>query len=184
MHFSFSLAWVLLGTAYIAVGCAAFVLGSDTCAELLWLLTVVAACHSLLATCLFRGAPQAAAMGFFVCWMAYVACVMYAPSRTTARRILTLAGFGEAASTTTEMERYQARIRGLDADSRRHDPANRARYDALYFKYEMALGIRPEIAAANAIGSILAGLIGRVLGTAVYRQSHKDQQVTESSPEQ
>jgi hypothetical protein len=172
MRLSFSLTYVLLAIGFIALGCAAFTQESELCAELLWVLTVFAACYALLAVCYLRGMRQAAALGFLVLWLAYLACVIYVPHRTPARRVLTLAGYGEA-SPPDKMEDYRMLINGLNADYRRNEPANKATYDALYLKYEMALGNRPEIRAANAIGSMVAGIIGSVLGTFVYSRSRK-----------
>jgi len=177
MRFSFSLTWVLLAIAYVAIGCGAFAAGGDLCAELLWGLTVIAASYALLATCYFRGVRQAAAMGFVVLWTAYIVCVFHVPNRAPARRVLTIAGYGEP-SPPEEMEHYRLLIRGLNSDDRRHDPDKRARYDALYLKYEMALGDRPEIRAANAFCNMLAGIVGSVLGTFVYSRSRKDHLVT------
>jgi len=168
--FRFSLRWLLAGTAYAAIGAGVFAQRSWVCAELLWAVAVITFCYSLLATLFNRGELQAMAIGFAVLWIIYVAFLLIVPHRVPSRGMLTLAGYAPP-SPPEEIETYRGLIRGLNVDPRRHQPQNRAKYNALYAKYEIALGNAPEVLAANAIGTTLAGVIGCALGAFTFRQS-------------
>jgi hypothetical protein len=154
----FSLKWALLVMTVLAIGANAIGQRSWMSAEVVWMVSAIAFCYAALIVCVHTP-RRCKATGFALFWGAYFIALWIAPGHVPSRRILTFAGYAAPATVSDEKD-YVPRIRGLLADPRRSDPVVQERYDAMIASYELALGFGPEIAASNAIGCLIAGLVG------------------------
>jgi hypothetical protein len=171
IQLNFSLKWLLLGVAYAAIALTAFIQSSWLMVELLWAVAILIFNCTFLALVMSRCGSRSA-LGFTTFFATYVGCMLIAPGHIPSRRVLTLVGYDEAAS-SEEAESYRGLIRGLQADHRRNQPANKARYDALQHSYETALNVTPEVHAANAVGTMLAGLAGSLLAVFMHAKQRR-----------
>jgi hypothetical protein len=157
--------WLLAAMAYVALAGAAFGQRNWLCVELLWSLTVLAFCYSLLAALLLRGARQAPPIGFAVLWCAYLVALFVVPTRVPSRRVLTIIGYDEP---------------GVELLAEEYDRMAPNQFAEVYppeaeVRFEVAEGTAPEVHASNALGAMAAGLIGCLLGALAHRHSRRDQ---------
>ena len=73
----FSLKWVLVAFAYVALAAAAFSQDSWVYADLLWAASLLAVVFTALLAFMGRGNGRVAAAGFVLASLAYVACVAF-----------------------------------------------------------------------------------------------------------
>ena len=91
----FSLKWGLFGMAYVAVAAAALSQDHWAYADLLWLATFLAICWAIVTAIFSNGSRRAAAIGFALFAIGFVACSHVAEQSIPTRRILLAAGLPE-----------------------------------------------------------------------------------------
>lgn len=149
----FSLKWALAAMAYVALAATAYAKESTFGIDVLWTITILAFCYSLIALGVMQGESKARARGFAVLCGAYFACVYFAPHKLPSAHLMRVAGY----SVTNEgrvLER--ATVAGIGSGVR------------------TARGIGPVLPVANAIGTMVAGLVGCGLGALAYRRGRAD----------
>ena len=178
----FSMKWVLLGMAYVAVAAAAFSQGHWVYADLLWCGAFLAVCFAILAIGISTGVRRAAAAGFALFALAFALCVQVAPGSVPTKRIL-------SAAVVQEFPVYypppmpvppvaspvfpQVAEQTIDTflDSQVAPPtmiAPTMAYAAPRLLIEQPFS--SKLRAANAVGAMLFGLIGGWLAAMTFRR--------------
>lgn len=184
----FSMKWVLLGMAYVAVAAAAFSQGHWVYADLLWCATFLATCYALLTAVTSNGAKLAIAAGFAIFALAFTLCAQFADGTTPTRRLLLAAGVEEwssyppSISSAVSGSSYWARVTSsAQTYSYPITPPTLnapAPVGTIALQPALSANIAPPIEmpftsklrAANAVGSMLLGLIGGAWAAAAFRR--------------
>jgi hypothetical protein len=188
----FSMKWVLLGMAYVAVAAAAFSQGHWVYADLLWLSTFLAICYAVLTAATSNGVKRAIAAGFAIFALAFALCAQFADGTTPTRRLLLAAGVEEWTSfppqisspSTSSPWTLQVTSNGQSYGQPYYPdypvPAANASValGAIAAQPTLTAVVAPPIEmpfisklrAANAVGAMLLGLIGGCLAAAAFRR--------------
>ncbi len=189
----FSLKWVLLGMAYVAVAAAAFGQGHWVYADLLWLATFCAICLATLTVIFGKGARRAGAAGFALFALALAACAQFAPDSIPTKRILLTAGQSPYQYYPLSNPYMQP---PLASTARTAAPAVMV-YPSPYAPapvvgaptpVPVAIPIEPvelpfnsKLRAANSLVAMLVGLAGCWLGLAAFRRQQANISVAEAA---
>src|SRR5262245_24174438 len=93
----FSLKWILVGVAYVAVAAAAFSQTTWVYADVLWAASLLAVVYAALIAAFARGRRQAAAVGFVVASACFLLCVWLTNGNgVPTTRLLVAAGVGQS----------------------------------------------------------------------------------------
>jgi hypothetical protein len=87
----FSIKWMLAGTGYVALVAAAFATGQWPYAAALWVATFFAIVYALALVALARGRRRGAAIGFAIGSVALALCLQFAPGSLPTARIVSAA---------------------------------------------------------------------------------------------
>jgi hypothetical protein len=153
----FSLQLLLAAMAYASLVVATFVSGSSVLSGLAWIVAAIACCYAAVTLCYARGKRQAVALGFVLLSAAHFAVVCYFPARTPAS--LFFSGIG-----------YVAVEQGY-LYTRSDPPIVQLFSPAKIGSDRMIINGQAVLSAANATGTILAGLVGCGIGALAYRRS-------------
>jgi hypothetical protein len=135
----FSLRWLLVGVAFIAVAAAAIGTNNRLLADLTWAAVMMAICYAAVVACTSKGMPKAIAVGFLVLAIANLVAMHLTPSKVPSMRLFAALGY-----TVTEDGYVWTAPAGFA-------PSTRATPDAAFH-------------AINAVGVLVAGLVGAVIG--------------------
>ena len=182
----FSLKWGLFGMAYVALAAAAFSQGHWVYADLLWCVTFLAICYALLIAATAPGATRVVAAGFAIFALAFALCAQFAGETTPTRRLLLVAGVDEWTSyppmTASGSSPWSLQVATAGQAYSYPMPASPtspqvavgtiAVQPALPFTISppIEMPFTSKLRAANAVGSMLLGLIGACLATVAYRR--------------
>jgi hypothetical protein len=150
----FSLRWLLAATAYGAVAITAIASKSNVLADIVWGASWLALSFAVVVACLGRQRQQAAALGFLTLAAAHVAGLYLIPDRTPAMRLFSAAGY----IVTSEGEVYEP---------------NPGFPGQVY----SPVGLRAKVSTVNAVGTLVIGLIGCLVGRIAYAYldaAHRD----------
>src|SRR5262245_11032934 len=89
----FSIRWLLLIMAYVALLAATVGTQNRFLVDLVWMLTLLAFCYMVVAALLQRGKRQAMAIGFVVLAATHVVCLYLVPFTTPAVRFYQALGY-------------------------------------------------------------------------------------------
>ena len=187
----FSLKWVLLGMAYVAVAAAAFSQGHWVYADVLWLATFGAVCLAMLIAILGTGARRAGGVGFALFALALAMCMQFAPDSIPTRRIFLAAELRSYASVQASTPPYaQYRVVAPAAPVAPGSPT------PYYAPTTIALAqppvpvafpngmveppINTKLRAANSLGVMVTGIVGCWLGIAAFRRQQANISVAEA----
>ena len=185
----FSMKWVLLGMAYVAVAAAAFSQGHWVYADLLWCGAFLAVCFALLTAATSHGGKRAVAAGFAIFALAFALCAQFADGTAPTRRLLLAAGVEEWTSFPPQISSpytsspwtLQVTTNGQSYGQPYYPvPAASApvAIGAIAAQPTLTAVVTPPIEmpfisklrAANAVGAMLLGLIGGCLASAAFRR--------------
>jgi hypothetical protein len=179
----FSMKWVLLGMAYVAVAAAAFSQGHWIYADLLWGATFLAVCFAILIIGMSTGVRRAAAAGFTLFALAFALCLQVAPGTVPTKRILSAAVAQEfpvyypppmpvpAVAAAPVLPYAGEQTVDTFLDFQIAQPAVIApmtAYGAPRILIEQPFS--SKLRAANTVGAMLFGLIGGWLGAMAFRR--------------
>jgi hypothetical protein len=199
----FSLKWILAGVAYVAVAAAAFSQQTWVYADVLWAIGLLAVLYGALLAFLARGRRQAAAIGFVVGSLAFAACVFAGSSSVPTLRLLTAAGIGPDSvapipmaspyypGTSVSVIRRPVSVETMTPNG----PVNQTTYveerrvaptpaapvaapvpqPAPAYTSPVVVDFSMYIRAGNAVGTMLFGGLGIVLGLAAYKAARRDE---------
>jgi hypothetical protein len=196
MRFRFSLKWLLFVMLYAAIAAAAFSHGHWAYADILWTASFIAFGYALLLVCVERGPRQAGALGFVIFFACYLLCLFFAPDGVPTSRLLVAMGaagdepllnqppFPNAPApaqirlfnSPQVPASYQLQGGGGSLTVSTGTavfssaPANPA---AVGKSYIAGLSFPLKLRSANAVGAMLAGLIG-CLFAAVASRRHRN----------
>lgn len=92
----FSLKWILVAVAYVAVAAAAFSQTTWVYADLLWAASLLAVVYAALIAAFARGRRQMTAAGFVAASVCFAVCLYFANDSVPTRRLLAaLPGLGQ-----------------------------------------------------------------------------------------
>jgi hypothetical protein len=137
----FSIRWLLAAMAYVAIAITAIATASDLLADLVWGISWLALCFAIVVACLGRRRQQAMAIGFVALAVANIVSLYLVPNRTPSMRLFSVAGY----LVTSEGKIYEP------------DPARRG-------QVRNPPGIGATARTANAVGTLLIGLVGCFVG--------------------
>jgi hypothetical protein len=183
----FSMKWVLLGMAYVAVAAAAFSQGHWVYADLLWLAAFLGVCYALITAAAALGARRAVATGFAIFAIAFALCAQFADDAIPTRRLLAACGVSDWTSyppltTLTQPNSAWALVAsgaqpyapsmpsGTISSSSSGFGAVAAQPTLTIAASPVELPFASKLRAANAIGTMLLGLIGGWLAAAAFRR--------------
>jgi hypothetical protein len=194
MPFRFSLKWVLIGAAYVAIAAAAFSQRSWIFSDFLWFALLAAFAYALVLAFYARGEQQASAAGFLALAMCFLMCLYVVPDRAPVRSLYV--ALQSASSEVVQVQYPAGAAMPLPAPATASaSPLQPAPAPAYYQPYAAApyqpyaqAPLAPSVAyssvvqdgffpqrirAAHAITSMGAGLVGSLLGAAAYRRSRR-----------
>ncbi|MBA4105561.1 MAG: hypothetical protein C0485_07360 [Pirellula sp.] len=180
----FSLKWGLLGMAYVAVAAAALTQDHWAYADLLWLATFVAICMAIQSAILSSGSRRAMATGFALFALGFAACAQFAEHSIPTRRLLLAAGVPEYPNYQPVLNPYAVRPAPVTATF------SAPTINSYPMPTQMApvamppapisvvtlssspseLPFTSKVRAANAVGSMILGLLGGWLAAAAFRR--------------
>ena len=150
----FSIKWLLGIAAYVALGAAA--IGSDSAllADATWAATFLAFTYAVVVACVATNRRRAVAMGFAIVAAANFACLYVAPDRLPAARVLPAFGYLLTADG----------ILVVESDRPSGSAGGRLR------SFRGATSGKQVFRTANALGTMLAGLVGCAIGAIAYKE--------------
>lgn len=198
----FSLKWILAGVTYVAIAAAAFSQQTWVYADTLWAIGLLAVVYGALVAFLARGRRQAAAVGFVVGSLAFAACVFTGSSSVPTLRLLSAAGVGPDSvapipmaspyypATSVNVIRRPVTVETMTpngpvprttyVEERRVAPtpavpvASPIPQAASAYPSPVIVDFSMYIRAGNAVGTMLFGGLGIVLGLAAYKAARRD----------
>jgi hypothetical protein len=200
MPFQFSMKWVLAAMAYAAIAAAAYTQRLGVYVDLLWAISVVAFAYALLVARYAQGERQAWATGFAILWACTFLAMQLAPHSFPTRRLLTTFGANSEpvqvyplANPTQAYQGYTDPEAPTPIPSTPWNGNSRRLYSAPYAIPPTATPAVPFIPAAptpgviyvdafavrlrtaNALTTMLAGLVGGMLGSLAYKNCRREQ---------
>jgi hypothetical protein len=182
--FRFSLKWILAAMVYAAIAAAAISQQSWVYADLLCAASLLALGYAVVLIIYSRGARQAAAVGFAVFMALLALCIQAAPESVPTLRILTVAGIGhqELAPLTpptpmlasgTFLSSSTVATGNLNfTPSATVWPAPTL-YPISSLTGSVESNITPKLRAANAVATMLIGLLGCLLGVLAFHRAQR-----------
>ena len=139
----YSTRWLLAVVAYVSLASAAIGTRSGILVDLLWAVSLLSLCYAALLAIAARGRRQVMALGFVALAVAYIAGLYLLPNRVPAMQVFAAAGY----SVWSDGDIYEADQRFASQGAMRK-----------------ATHMIPLIRTANAIGTLVSGLIGCLIG--------------------
>jgi hypothetical protein len=193
----FSLKWVLVGMAYAAVAAAAFSQTTWVYADVLWTLSLLAVVYAGLIATFARGQRQMAAAGFVAASVVFSLCVFAGSGSVPTLRLLTAAGIGAQSEQPMPMPPYYApqpvittrrpvtiermtpngpvkSVTYVQEARVAPTPTLAAPLPATPFAAPMVVDFSMYIRAGNAVGMMLFGGLGCVLGLIAYKAARRE----------
>ena len=155
----FSLGMLLAAMAYVALVICSIVSANSALASIAWTVTAITFCYAAVTLCFARGKRQAIALGFVLLTSAYVAVHCFFVSRTPAAQLLAILGYGVLRDGTLYALKAPPIIEIISLSNVQGDRS--------------LAGGRWVLSAANAAGTMLAGMIGCGIGAMAFRHSHE-----------
>src|SRR5688572_14466660 len=152
----YSLKWLLLAMAYVAIVAAAIGSRTDVLADAVWALSLMAICYAVVLACVSKNQRRAMAIGFALLASVNVMCTFSVPTRLPIMRLLNVVGYGAD----------DGSLYGVREQPDPHVPGRVIRVRHLHNK--------AWFVTANAVGTMLAGLVGCGIGALAYLHSHHD----------
>lgn len=182
MGLRFSIKWALAAMAYAALAAAALTQSGWAYTDVLWLVTFFAIAYAVLAAIYRRGARQASAIGFVVVSIGLACSLFFAPENLPTERVLTALGVIKEQIIFASPPAPQMASGGYFlAPAVPNAYATGAALPTLSLRGTVTptLGTTTQppddalrkVRAANALATMVAGLIGCVLGALAYRQA-------------
>jgi hypothetical protein len=143
----YSLRWLLLAMAYVALVAAAIGATGSMFVDILWIVWIVSLCYAFVVMCVGKDRRRAMAVGFVALSAAHAACIYLFPYHVPVMHVVS--GLGYAF--------------GGDGAIYEHVSAGRVR---------IAPGITNATHIANAVVTLAVGMIGCGIGALAYWHSH------------
>jgi hypothetical protein len=148
----FSLKWLLGATAYVALVAGAIGSGKGVFADSVWAVSFLSLTYAAVTACNPGSERQAAAIGFTILAIAHVVGLWFVADRLPATHFFTLLGY----SVSSGGDLYVAIFQPIE------NQPSQVTYRAVPVGIAM-------VRTANAISTLLAGLVGCVIGALAYR---------------
>jgi hypothetical protein len=154
----YSLGSVLLATGYVALVAGAIVSRSRFMADVIWALTFTAVCYAIITAFVAQARRRAMAIGFSLFAAGHFACLFAAESRVPMNQVISLAG-------------YQVRDGYLWSPIVTYTTTNADGRTRQRSRRQQIENSQAFVRSSNAVGTMLAGLIGCGIGALAYRHS-------------
>jgi hypothetical protein len=152
----FSLKWLLGATAYVALVAGAVASGKGIFADSVWAVSFLALTYAAVTACNPGSERQAAAIGFTIVATAHVIGLWFVADRLPAAHFFTMLGY----SVSPDGELYVAVFQPME-----NQPSQ-----LTYRAVPVGIAI---VRTANAIVTLLAGLVGCMIGALAYRRASR-----------
>jgi hypothetical protein len=153
----FSLRWILIATAYVALAAAAFGTGEWYFADALWAASLLAAVYALLLAVFARGRRQMMAAGFALAAAGFLLWLQFGDAQNMPTfRLLNAAGIGQPAQPKITVGFGGPALYTVLPDGSVMTPPAPA-------------DMPDYLRAANSVGMLLFGLIGCFVGALAFR---------------
>ena len=177
MGIRFSMKWLLAGMVYVALAAAALTRPHWGWADVLWALSFIAVCYAATLAFNFTGERRSRAVGFLIGSLLYAGALHLSEDVGPLARLV----IASAPATNAALPAYMASPRrasattGIPGWSATMSP----QISAPATPYQSFIAVSPlaapnyglQIRTANAVGVMLAGLIGSILSALTYRKS-------------
>lgn len=147
----FSLRWLLAAMAYFALVTAAIATKRSLLATLVWYVPILATCYAIVVMCIDVNRRRAMALGFVMLTAAYSIGWLFFSKQVPAMLAYRAAGYFVSS----------------DGDIMEPDPNFPG-------SYRTSQSMIVSVQAANAAGTLAAGLIGCLIGRLAYRHSKRE----------
>jgi hypothetical protein len=155
----FSLKWLLGVTAYVALVAGAIGSGKGVFADGVWGISFLLLTYAAVTACNPHSERQAAAIGFTIVAAAHVVGMWLIPDRLPASHFFSALGYGVTPNGEVFVAVFQPIANQPGQVTYRHMPAGWV-----------------MVRTANAVGTMLAGLVGCAIGALAYRNSRREQE--------
>ena len=166
----YSMKWILAAMVYVAIAAAAFSQESWVYADLLWLATFIAVCNNVMLAIVSRDSQRWRAVGFAVFATCFLTCLHFAPDSVPTPRIVN----------ACFLEKKEAPAKQMTVAI---DSGSQYGY-AIPIPVSAVPGL-PSYSvvpdhivrcgrAANAVATMLCGLVGCLLGSLAYNRARRD----------
>jgi hypothetical protein len=149
----YSLKWLLGATAYVALVAGAIGSGRGVFADGVWAVSFLMLTYAAVTACSPGSERQAAALGFTIVAAAHVVGMYVVADRLPASHFFSVLGYSVA-----EGELYVAEVQPIASQP-----------SQVTYRHVLVGG--NVIRTANAVGTMLAGLVGYAIGALAYRNS-------------
>jgi hypothetical protein len=184
----FSMKWILVALAYFAFTAAAVSQPWWVYADVLWTASLLGVAYAALLTAFARGRRQVAAAGFVVAGGCYLGCVLWSSlmgggESVPTTRLLAAVGVGQRDTTPQPMyyapqapgNVYPAPVSASLSPPPLLPASPAAPQPAVYQPYQPPpVTDSMAIRAGNAVGTMLFGAAGCVLGLIAYARARQD----------
>jgi hypothetical protein len=182
MGFRFSIRWALAAVAYVALAAAALTQEGWAYAWLLWLASFAAFVYAVLLACYARGRRQARSLGFAVGSLSLAACLYLTPANVATEQLLRSLGIIRdqilfAPTTPTPVLPPQAASAPV-YNSYSITPGATGTLSVITRSAPPAVvmtpmgEIEPKVRGANAVATVLSGMLGLLLGSLAFTKGH------------
>jgi hypothetical protein len=149
----FSLKWLLGATAYLALVAAAIGSGGNGVSNAVWAVSFLVLTYAAVTACHPRSERQAAAIGFSIVATAHLAGLWFIADRLPAAHFFSVIGYS---------------VSDGDVYVRVFQPIENEPSQVTYRRVPI---YRAVVRTANAIATMIAGLVGCAIGALAYRQN-------------
>jgi hypothetical protein len=173
---AFSLKWLFAGATYVAVAAAALSTGHWAYVDVLWAVTFFAIVYAVIVALFARGGRQRVAGGFATASLLLLACLYFSPDSIPTARLVVLAAAEDAPPAPRLVTALYAATmspasQGGESPMIVYGGGYRVAQASSPSEFEWIATYR----AANAVGTMLAGLIGGLMGALAFRrQTERD----------
>jgi hypothetical protein len=157
----FSLRTFMLAMAYVAFVAGAIVSRSRFMADIVWALTFTVFCYAVITAFAAQDRRRAMAIGFALFATGHFACLFAAESRVPLNQVISLVGY-QVSDELLWSRLITYTVTNADGKTRL-----RSRRQAIE-------NSQAFVRTSNAVGTMLAGLIGCGIGALAYRHSNSD----------
>jgi hypothetical protein len=147
-----SLKWLLAATAYVALVAGAIGSGSGVFSDAVWAVSFLVLAYAAVTACNPQSERQAAAIGFSIVATAHVVGLWFLADRLPAAHFFSLIGYSVSGDGDVYVRVFQPIENEPSQVTYRRVPIDRA-----------------VVRTANAIATMIAGLVGCAIGALAYR---------------
>jgi hypothetical protein len=146
--------------AYVALVAAAIGSGNWLLADTVWAVTLFTLCYAIVVACFGRERQRSVALGFVVLVVGFVVCGYMSPGRLSTKRVLKALGYSVSIDGSLYARGTPQTVVTTETSERLFIPS--------------VPGGKAIIDTVQAVGVMLAGLVGACIGAIAYNHSKRE----------